>query len=235
MFRKLLFLFSIIFFISQPLKADLIDDLQQHKEDLQAIEKAVQESTKREETIKLAQDEARLAKIVTAYENAIAFDREETETKTATRNINSNQTLFIDLQDMNASDKQKKVVSVGTKWINNSKYVFGGGRNQLDVMTGRFDCSSFVYWAFDQVGITLGNMTSVTTDTLKSMGSGVTMDNIQIGDLVFFNTYKIDGHVGIYAGNGRFIGAQSSTGVSYADMTSGYWKEKFNGRIIRVF
>lgn len=37
----------------------------------------------------------------------------------------------------------------------------------------------------------------------------------------FFNTYKRDVHVGIYVGNGKFIGAQSSTGVAVADMSVG--------------
>lgn len=32
-------------------------------------------------------------------------------------------------------------------------------------------------------------------------------------------------------GDGKFIGAQSSTGVGIVDMIEGYWKEKFNGRV----
>lgn len=52
--------------------------------------------------------------------------------------------------------------------------------------------------------------------------------------MVFFDTYKKDGHVGIYVGNGKFIGAQSSTGVAEVDMTKGYWKEKFSGHVRRV-
>ena len=54
------------------------------------------------------------------------------------------------------------------------------------------------------------------------------------GDLVFFDTYKKDGHVGIYLGNGNFIGSQSSTGVAIASMTSGYWKQHFSGHVRRV-
>ena len=54
------------------------------------------------------------------------------------------------------------------------------------------------------------------------------------GDMVFFNTYKTDGHVGIYLGGGKFIGSQSSTGVAVANMSSGYWADTFNGRVMRV-
>jgi hypothetical protein len=58
--------------------------------------------------------------------------------------------------------------------------------------------------------------------------------DIQVGDIVFFDTYKKNGHVGIYVGNGKFIGSQSATGVAIADMSSGYFKKKFHGVIRRV-
>ncbi|MGM0924136.1 MAG: NlpC/P60 family protein [Bacillota bacterium] len=126
------------------------------------------------------------------------------------------------------------VVDVGNKWIGNSVYVFGGGRNQSDISRGRFDCSSFVHWAFKEVGVNLGPLTSTSTETLKHLGKPVSFKEMKPGDLVFFNTYKKDGHVGIYVGNGKFIGAQSSTGVAIADMTKGYWKDVFNGRVKRM-
>lgn len=126
------------------------------------------------------------------------------------------------------------VTTVGSKWINNSYYVFGGGRSKEDISRGYFDCSSFVHWAFEQVGVTLGNRTGVTTDTLKEMGNAVNYEAAKPGDLVFFDTYKKDGHVGIYLGEGKFIGAQSSTGVAIADMSNGYWNQKFNGRVKRI-
>ncbi|USK31514.1 bifunctional lytic transglycosylase/C40 family peptidase (plasmid) [Bacillus sp. CMF21] len=127
-----------------------------------------------------------------------------------------------------------EVVDVGNRWIGNSEYVFGGGRNQSDIARGRFDCSSFVHWAFKEVGFDLGPLTSTSTETLKHLGEPVSPENMKPGDLVFFNTYKRDGHVGIYVGGGKFIGAQSSTGVAVADMSEGYWKEVFNGRVKRI-
>jgi peptidoglycan DL-endopeptidase CwlO len=70
----------------------------------------------------------------------------------------------------------------------------------------------------------------MSTETLKHLGKQVSPNEMKPVDLVFFDTYKLDGHVGIYIGNGKFIGSQSSTGVSIEDMTKGYWKERFNGR-----
>ncbi len=102
-------------------------------------------------------------------------------------------------------------------------YVWAGKR------PGGFDCSGFVSWAYSKAGVSIPSSTSA----LSGVGSKVT-SGPQPGDLVFFNTYKTNGHVGIYIGGGKFIGAQNSTGVAVADMTSGYWKSKFNGHVRRV-
>jgi peptidoglycan DL-endopeptidase CwlO len=122
------------------------------------------------------------------------------------------------------------VIHAGDKYIGNSVYVFGGGRNSYDVANGRFDCSAFVAWAFRQAGIKVG----AHTDILKNTGTSVSISEARSGDLVFFDTYKIDGHVGIYLGGGKFIGSQSSTGIAIADLTKGFYKKKFNGRVMRI-
>ncbi|WP_227001889.1 C40 family peptidase [Virgibacillus necropolis] len=93
-----------------------------------------------------------------------------------------------------------------------------------------FDCSGFIAWAFRQGGISLPSSTSA----LQNVGQKVSYSDIQPGDLVFFNTYKTNGHIGIYVGGGKFIGAQNSTGLAVADMTSGYWDSKFAGHVRRV-
>ncbi|MDP4154561.1 MAG: NlpC/P60 family protein, partial [Bacillota bacterium] len=73
-----------------------------------------------------------------------------------------------------------------------------------------------------------------STDSLLGAGSRVSASNIQPGDLVFFNTYKTNGHVGIYIGGGNFIGSQDSTGVAVANMSGGYWAQHFAGVVVRV-
>lgn len=129
-----------------------------------------------------------------------------------------------------SSDAISTVINAGYKYIGNSAYVFGGGRTSSDIANGRFDCSGFVSWAFSQGGIRVG----ASTDTLKNTGTRVSVSEMRPGDMVFFNTYKTDGHVGIYIGGGKFIGSQSSTGVAIANMSSGYWADAFNGRVMRV-
>ncbi|MGN8645341.1 C40 family peptidase [Gracilibacillus sp. HCP3S3_G5_1] len=129
-----------------------------------------------------------------------------------------------------SSSMVKTVTTVGNKYIGNSVYVFGGGRSAYDIANGRFDCSGFVSWAFKQAGISL----PASTSSLASVGSKVSPSDMQPGDLVFFNTNGTNGHVGIYLGNNKFIGSQSSTGVAVANMGSGYWKSNFSGLVRRV-
>jgi peptidoglycan DL-endopeptidase CwlO len=129
-----------------------------------------------------------------------------------------------------SNDSIQTLITEGIKYIGNSVYVFGGGRNEYDIANGRFDCSAFVSWAFAQIDIKIG----ASTEVLKSTGTPVNVEDMLPGDLVFFDTYKKDGHVGIYLGAGMFLGSQSSTGVAIADMTNGYWLEKFNGRVNRI-
>lgn len=123
------------------------------------------------------------------------------------------------------------ILNSGYKYIGNSVYVFGAGRSAYDVANGRFDCSGFVSWAFRQAGINIGTSTSA----LRNQGTKVSYSEARPGDLIFFNTYKTDGHVGIYLGGGKFIGSQSSTGVAIVDInSSSYYKQRFTGHVRRM-
>ncbi len=150
-------------------------------------------------------------------------DNGQTSKQANTENINVTNTAV-------GSGSVSTVINAGYKYIGNSVYVFGGGRSASDIAAGRFDCSGFVSWAFAQAGVKVGASTSV----LRNTGTRVSTSEMRPGDMVFFNTYKTDGHVGIYLGGGKFIGSQSSTGVAIANMTSGYWANTFNGRVMRV-
>ncbi|MGG0720477.1 NlpC/P60 family protein [Robertmurraya massiliosenegalensis] len=122
------------------------------------------------------------------------------------------------------------ILTAGNKYFGNSVYVFGGGRNAYDIANGRFDCSAFVSWAFKQAGISIG----ASTELLRTQGTKISLSEARPGDLVFFDTYKRDGHVAIYLGGGKFIGSQSSTGVAIASMNSGYYQKTFKGHVRRV-
>lgn len=87
--------------------------------------------------------------------------------------------------------------------------------------TSSFDCSSFTSYTFSRHGIKLPR----TSVGQASVGTPVSKANLQKGDLVFYDT-NYDGvinHVGIYAGNGKMLNAQSSGGVAFTDAFSKYY------------
>ncbi|MFT8710173.1 MAG: NlpC/P60 family protein [Sporolactobacillus sp.] len=118
------------------------------------------------------------------------------------------------------------VVNYGNQFIGNSTYVFGAS----NPAGHQFDCSGFVHAAFAANGIGVGR----TTDALVNQGSAVSLSQAKPGDLIFFDTYKTNGHVGIYLGGGRFIGSQSSTGVAVASLSNPYWGSHFSGVVRRI-
>jgi cell wall-associated NlpC family hydrolase len=66
---------------------------------------------------------------------------------------------------------------------------------------------------------------------MSRRGQPVDKQDLQPGDLVFFNTLnRAFSHVGIYLGNNQFIHAPSAgRNVRVEDMDMNYWKTRFNG------
>jgi cell wall-associated NlpC family hydrolase len=103
------------------------------------------------------------------------------------------------------------------------KYKYGGNNPE----TG-FDCSGFVRYVFSQAA----NLTlPPTARAISQIGKTVKKDELQPGDLVFFNTLKSAfSHVGIYVGDNKFIHAPSSgSAVRIENMQTGYWAKRYNG------
>ncbi|MEH7118840.1 NlpC/P60 family protein [Neobacillus vireti] len=184
----------------------------------------LREELKRKEQEKLSQKEE-----LQQQDRSLALKQEELNPDDQNSIMTNSTSIHAEIPTT-ANEAINIIVHSGEKYIGNSVYVFGGGRTIEDVEQGRFDCSGFVAWAFAEAGIKVG----AHTDILKNLGQRVPYSEALPGDLVFFDTYKIDGHVGIYLGNGKFIGSQSRTGIAIADMTHGYYQQKFNGRVMRI-
>lgn len=84
---------------------------------------------------------------------------------------------------------------------------------------GYFDCSSFTYWVYSQLGISLqydgANTASAQGRYIVENNLAIAYADLAPGDLVFYsfevnNRYMNIGHVGIYAGDGYIIDASSS-------------------------
>lgn len=101
-------------------------------------------------------------------------------------------------------------------------YVFGAeGPNA-------FDCSGLVQWSFKQIGKNLPR----TADQQFHIGTPVSKNQLQPGDLVFFaNTYKLGiSHVGIYIGGGKFVhAANSRKGVIISSLSESYYAQHYAG------
>ncbi|WP_308123144.1 bifunctional lytic transglycosylase/C40 family peptidase [Priestia aryabhattai] len=132
------------------------------------------------------------------------------------------------------SEAIEKAIKVGSSIVGKSPYVWGGGRNEGDIKARKFDCSSYVRWAYSSAGVDLGPVSATTTDTLVKLGKVVKASEMKRGDVIFFDTYKINGHVAIYLGDGKFLNDSSSQGVSVGDLNTKYWKDRFNGNVRRV-
>ncbi|PAE39714.1 C40 family peptidase [Bacillus sp. 7884-1] len=203
-----------------------LSELQSMKVELEGMQTQILEQKQQNEWLRL---ELKKKEQITLAEQAGLMQQDSALTTMYNlSDIDPNQILNDSM--LLTNETVKSLISEGLKYIGNSVYVFGGGRNEYDITNGRFDCSAFVSWAFAQVDIKIG----ASTEVLKNTGTPVKVEEMLPGDLVFFDTYKKDGHVGIYLGAGKFLGSQSSTGVAIADMTTGYWLEKFNGRANRI-
>lgn len=102
-------------------------------------------------------------------------------------------------------------------------YVYGGAS------PSGFDCSGFTRYVFAQFGVKLPH------GATPQLGSGVEVsrDNLQPGDLVFFQgtyaTSSAASHCGIYIGDGQFIHSASSgnRGITISNLSDSYYSRHY--------
>ena len=99
-------------------------------------------------------------------------------------------------------------------------YIFGG------TTPYGFDCSGYVQYVFAKSDIKLPR----TADVQFEVGTPVSTTELIPGDLVFFETYTAGAsHVGIYVGEGNFIHASSSRGVTISSLSQAYYSSHYIG------
>jgi peptidoglycan DL-endopeptidase CwlO len=99
------------------------------------------------------------------------------------------------------------VVGVALSYVG-VPYVWGGST------PSGFDCSGLVMYAYAQLGVSLPH----SSYAMWNMGVPVPEDQLQPGDLVFFNGL---GHVGLYVGGGYFVHApHTGTVVQVSPLSS---------------
>ena len=123
----------------------------------------------------------------------------------------------VDLPGKTIESPGSQALAVARKMLG-SPYRYGGTDPK------GFDCSGLVRYAFSQSGVELPR----TSKEMFRASLRIDPQKIEPGDLVFFtlSANKIS-HVGIYAGQSRFIHSPSSgKGVSYASMANPYWQRR---------
>jgi len=85
-----------------------------------------------------------------------------------------------------------------------------------------FDCSGFTMYVYAQVGVSLPHYTGAQW----AMGTPVSRDQLQPGDLVFFNGL---GHMGIYVGGNSFIHAPHTGDVVKISSITGWYAQTYVG------
>lgn len=149
--------------------------------------------------------------------NELDSNSQATEIDNQNSNVSSNTSISNSTTSTN-SDMDKAINLL--KQQLGKPYVWG------DEGPDSFDCSGLVQYIYkNALGI---NLPRVSYDQSK-VGQAVSREDLQVGDLVFFDTMNKGrvSHVGIYIGNNEFIhAANSKKGVIKSSLT-GYYDKKF--------
>lgn len=128
---------------------------------------------------------------------------------------------------------KRKFIEISTAYAD-SRYKLGGEGG------GYLDCSSFVKYVFQEIGIKLPRSSAQQFQ----VGVAVNENELIPGDLVFFRTRgKNISHVGIYIGDNRFIHISSSKKrVAIDSLEDPYFKKRYagakrvlNGEVLEYF
>ena len=119
----------------------------------------------------------------------------------------------------------EKIVALAKQYLG-CKYVYARENPPY------FDCSGLTQYVYKQFGYSLKRTAYLQgyDDTWPKIKS---ISDLQVGDLIYFNTNETDAdlsdHAGIYIGDGNFIHASSSAGkVVISSLNSGYYREHFS-------
>lgn len=99
-------------------------------------------------------------------------------------------------------------------------YVYGG------TSPAGFDCSGLIYYAAKEAGISLPR----TSQAQSTLGSYVSVSDLQAGDLVFWGSVGNAYHVGVYIGNGQYIHAPEP-GQNVTVQSVAYFAPSFGRRL----
>jgi len=131
--------------------------------------------------------------------------------------------IFVSKKDEKA-DKCQKITSLAKKKLGR-KYVWGASGNK-----NTYDCSSFTKYVYKNIGVAIPR----TSINQSKFGKYVKRNELQKGDLIFFDTSKrrkgYVNHVGIYLGDNKFIHASSAKKkVVITSLHKNFYSNRYKG------
>ena len=115
----------------------------------------------------------------------------------------------------------EEIVEYGKLFIG-TPYVWGGN----DLKKG-VDCSGLTKEIYEGFDISISRLSY----TQVRDGKQISKSELRPGDLVFFDTSGVNNgqisHVGIYAGDGMFLHADSTKGVTLSSLSNSYYTRNY--------
>jgi cell wall-associated NlpC family hydrolase len=116
---------------------------------------------------------------------------------------------------------QGRAIAATAAALVGTPYHFGGADG------AGFDCSGLALYVHERVGLAIPR----TAAEQQRAARPIALAELAPGDLVFFDirSRRVD-HVGVYAGDGRFVHApRPGLAVTYGDLSHGFYARHFAG------
>ncbi len=144
----------------------------------------------------------------------------ELSTDVSIEKIRSIQFKYAQLLDRNVEEvKNISLYNFIDEWMD-TRYQYGGSSKN------GIDCSSLT-------GLLMRNVFTIdlprSSREQYNTSSKIKKDNMQEGDLVFFNISRGISHVGVYLGDNYFVHASLNNGVIISNLEEPYYKRHFAG------
>ncbi|MBP2032296.1 cell wall-associated NlpC family hydrolase [Clostridium algifaecis] len=197
---------------------EVINDLKDKQEQLALQKQKLNSDNNKLQSLK-TDNESKLAKLnsdKSSEKNLIAdLDKKEQTIAATSTNSSDNSKVIAAANDVQkirneapsisrggsaAAASSSSIVAYASNFLG-VPYVWGG------TSPSGFDCSGLVQYVYAHFGISLPR----TSQEQQCVGTAVSRENLQPGDLVFFGSPAY--HVGIYVGNGSYINAPKTGDV----------------------
>ncbi|MFF6774059.1 C40 family peptidase [Streptomyces sp. NPDC012637] len=137
-------------------------------------------------------------------------EAQERASRTATRTSLSAKSSSSDSVGSSSSSSSQVATGSAAAIVAFAKAQIGDAYISGGTGPNSWDCSGLVQAAYAQAGIDLPRVSS----SQSSMGTSVSLSNLQPGDILYWGSRSGSYHVAIYVGGGKYVGAQNpSTGV----------------------